>query len=545
MGDQNKLDYMRHVKKIVSSSNSPPTLDDYQATNSIDQLLLENKKMCLEYGLDDQLGKEYKNLVNSWNAFKSKDVANHFNMHRENKIISPKLEDVNEPLLPYFSIPKKKTSNTFDAMSKHKTDNNFNSINEDSSKIKTMTSTTDAHTTKRGRSRKDVQICDDNEQLGSGNRSRCRVKHKRGKKVEDLALDDNLSDLSIGEDIQQISSSDIEKIIPPRVEIVDNSILSIQGYAIKKDGTKLDICNTPMTNQLLFTLTINRERVDILTKLLSTAAIKSSKMAKTVAIVVTKRAFYINIISYAKTTGVVVDISPKILALQRCIKIPLQSAIGSIRLACTNLDNFNKCILRANDFKNGIAIDFYVDGIVAKSDWKMDVNKNAQKLSMIRLDSGDGLYGNGPSNISLIPQTCTRDTSHCFKISLSEFRASMGSLKKVIPKGVSELVIGFYAMPSPNEVLILCDLGADIKVPLVANATLVQPNSVNDGFIESITLSTDAFIRMPLLTKTETIDMAFIFLRKNHDYFDFTYHTSLDVEINTRLPIIDFIIGEL
>ena len=198
-----------------------------------------------------------------------------------------------------------------------------------------------------------------------------------------------------------------------------------------------------------------------------------------------------------------------------------------------------------NDFKNGIAIDFYVDGIVAKSDWKMDVNKNAQKLSMIRLDSGDGLYGNGPSNISLIPQTCTRDTSHCFKISLSEFRASMGSLKKVIPKGVSELVIGFYAMPSPNEVLILCDLGADIKVPLVANATLVQPNSVNDGFIESITLSTDAFIRMPLLTKTETIDMAFIFLRKNHDYFDFTYHTSLDVEINTRLPIIDFIIGEL
>ena len=108
MGDQNKLDYMRHVKKIVSSSNSPPTLDDYQATNSIDQLLLENKKMCLEYGLDDQLGKEYKNLVNSWNAFKSKDVANHFNMHRENKIISPKLEDVNEPLLPYFSIPKKK-----------------------------------------------------------------------------------------------------------------------------------------------------------------------------------------------------------------------------------------------------------------------------------------------------------------------------------------------------------------------------------------------------------------------------------------------------
>lgn len=545
----NRSIYAGRLKKIVNTAREPPTFDDNQIVNDIDQLLTENSKMCSKYRLNDQLTREYKKLIKTWNANVPNYVPNtHLFQDGDTKHTTSSIEQ----LPSYDIVALEKNTNTLQrATISDSIGNNFNSINDNDFEINTMSSAKTKSTT-RGRNRKEKHIdaesanTHSSRSLDIDDRNRCRVRHRRGKKIADDELSDGIQNsVSIGEDIPAINRADIEKIIPPRVEIIDDNLLSIQGYAIKKDGTKIDICTASVPNRLLFSMTINRERVDILTKLLLTAAIKSSKITKTVVMVVTKKAFYINIISYTQNTGAIVEVSPKILTLQRYIKIPLQSPIGIIRLACTSLENFNRCITRANDFKNGIAIDFYDDGIVAKSDWKMDTNKEAQKLTMVRLDRSNQLYGEESSNISLIPQTCSKDTSNCFRISLSEFRASMASLKKVLPKGAEEIVIGFYAMASLDEMVIVCNLGGNIKVPLATKATPVISHPINEGFIESITLSADGFTKIPLLTKSETIDAAFMFLRKNHDYFDFTYYTKLDVEINTRLPIIDFVVGEL
>ena len=414
----NRSIYAGRLKKIVNTAREPPTFDDNQIVNDIDQLLTENSKMCSKYRLNDQLTREYKKLIKTWNANVPNYVPNtHLFQDGDTKHTTSSIEQ----LPSYDIVALEKNTNTLQrATISDSIGNNFNSINDNDFEINTMSSAKTKSTT-RGRNRKEKHIdaesanTHSSRSLDIDDRNRCRVRHRRGKKIADDELSDGIQNsVSIGEDIPAINRADIEKIIPPRVEIIDDNLLSIQGYAIKKDGTKIDICTASVPNRLLFSMTINRERVDILTKLLLTAAIKSSKITKTVVMVVTKKAFYINIISYTQNTGAIVEVSPKILTLQRYIKIPLQSPIGIIRLACTSLENFNRCITRANDFKNGITIDFYDDGIVAKSDWKMDTNKEAQKLTMVRLDRSNQLYGEESSNISLIPQTCSKDISNCF-----------------------------------------------------------------------------------------------------------------------------------
>ena len=290
--------------------------------------------MCSKYRLNDQLTREYKKLIKTWNANVPNYVPNtHLFQDGDTKHTTSSIEQ----LPSYDIVALEKNTNTLQrATISDSIGNNFNSINDNDFEINTMSSAKTKSTT-RGRNRKEKHIdaesanTHSSRSLDIDDRNRCRVRHRRGKKIADDELSDGIQNsVSIGEDIPAINRADIEKIIPPRVEIIDDNLLSIQGYAIKKDGTKIDICTASVPNRLLFSMTINRERVDILTKLLLTAAIKSSKITKTVVMVVTKKAFYINIISYTQNTGAIVEVSPKILTLQRYIKIPLQSPIGMI-----------------------------------------------------------------------------------------------------------------------------------------------------------------------------------------------------------------------
>ena len=51
----NRSIYAGRLKKIVNTAREPPTFDDNQIVNDIDQLLTENSKMCSKYRLNDQL----------------------------------------------------------------------------------------------------------------------------------------------------------------------------------------------------------------------------------------------------------------------------------------------------------------------------------------------------------------------------------------------------------------------------------------------------------------------------------------------------------
>lgn len=548
-------DYRSQLKKIVKNCNKIQILNNYEDESNLDKLLLKNSLMCSKYKLNDELGDIYKKVKNNItinNKPEQASTSTNYKSNLTNLYIASGNHLVKECDLCIDSKDNNKTEIV--KMDVATNDPNY-AKNNDKIKIN-ATSVGKCDVQKKGKTRRERRANNNTNDGGNQEdrlsdksaRNKYHPSHKRGERVNSSIannLDDNLNAISIGEDITTINSDDILTITPPKVEIVDNNLISTQGYITKKNGTVINICNTDISNRLAFSITINRERVDVFTKLLSTAAIKSADVSKTVAIVVTKKAFYVNIISYVKNMEAIVEISPKILMQQRCIKIPLQSPVGSIKLACTNFENFIKCIARANDHKNGMTIDFYNNGIIAKSDWKMDVNKEALKLIMVQLDGCHGFYRQGIDNVNLIPLTCTNETSNCFNISLSDFRAAMSSLKKIIPKGVEQITLDFYATTVSGEIIIMCSLNPEIKMPITTNAKMLMPESVSENFIKSIALNINEFIKISLLTKSETFDFAFVFLRKNSDYFDFTYYTKLDIEANTRLPITDFVIGEL
>lgn len=353
--------------------------------------------------------------------------------------------------------------------------------------------------------------------------------------IDDSSAAGSVGNLSHNNNLNDSSTSNETDVVASHTTMTN--MFPIQGSAPDINSAQVSLLGTN-NDDFVEKIILSREHVDVLKKVLQTAAIKSDDIVKTVVFLITKNAFYINVINSLNAMSIT-EVSSKNILVQRCAKFPFKD-LSPMRLACNNFGNFIKCFTKADDHMSSMVIYIFKDGISFQCDLRMDVDKPGTKLIMYDINETYGLQ-EAPIKMSLVPQVHSSKCSEVYSFQLAELRAGISAVKKILPKTVSTLDLTFCSYKNDETIVLQCGINEQLKIPISTNVKMLHNKNIDKKNLTSITISAIELVKMPLLNKSDTKENIFVYLREDNDYVDFVFLTKMksSIEVYTRIPIIN------